>query len=422
MAITRRRFAIGGAVALGAVALARPTPIGAPHSAYFLGLSQALRAAGIATPTMIIDRSRMQANVRKIQENIAGKVGLRLVIKSLPVPALIDEIQSITQQRAMMAFSLPHLHQMFSPTADILLGKPMPALAAASFYQKVGNPVAGSDHIQWLVDTPERLAQYRELARSRDLALSLNVEIDVGLHRGGVSNISILREMLGMIAADPRLRLRGLMGYDAHITKLPNVGGLQERAKQHAREVYAGFAKEVNQFSLGHDSGKLTFNAGGSPTYRLFDGSGFENEVSVGSAMVKASDFDTPLLADLQPALFIATPVLKVPELFDMPYGVEWLGTSARVWDRNETRAYFIYGGNWLADPVSPTGLRASSLYGTSSNQQVLVGSGQQALKPDDYVFFRPRQSEAVMLQFGDIAVYEGGTLNQFWKPMAATA
>ncbi len=103
-----------------------------------------------------------------------------------------------------------------------------------------------------------------------------------------------------------------------------------------------------------------------------------------------------------------------------MPNGVEWLGSAARAWDVNQARAYFIYGGNWLADPVSPPGIAPSGLYGTSSNQQVLLGSGAQQLQVDDVIFLRPRQSESVLQQFGDIAVMESGRITQRWPVLPA--
>jgi D-serine deaminase-like pyridoxal phosphate-dependent protein len=80
-------------------------------------------------------------------------------------------------------------------------------------------------------------------------------------------------------------------------------------------------------------------------------------------------------------------------------------------WNPNSERAFFIYGGHWLARPVSPPGLEHSPLYGRSSNQELLTGSRSVELEPDDYVFFRPTQSEAVFLQFGDIAIYEDGRI-----------
>lgn len=422
MALIKRRTVLG-ALGLGVASalVVRPGRVGAPYAAYFSDLSRALRAAGIATPTLVIDRKRLHANVQQIVKNIGGRMQLRVVAKSLPSVALIREVLALAHTDRLMLFSLPQLQQLSTGTHSILLGKPMPAAAAVRFYRdsKVRPPV---EKLQWLIDTPQRLAQYRDLAQQQQMAMAVNFEIDVGLHRGGIASAQTLQEMLAILQSEPRLHWSGLMGYDAHVSKIPDIAGSRQGAIDHARSTYAAYAQQV-QATLGAASTRdATFNAGGSPTYRLYDGSGIENEVSVGSAMVKGVDFDTPLLADLQPATFIATPVLKAPSRFQMPYGVEVVGNAARLWDRNQDKAYFIYGGNWLADPVSPAGLSGSGLYGTSSNQQVLVGSGLQDLKVDDMVFFRPRQSEAVLQQFGDIAVYDEGKIVEFWQPMAATA
>ena len=139
----------------------------------------------------------------------------------------------------------------------------------------------------------------------------------------------------------------------------------------------------------------------------------------MGSALVKPSDFDAPLLADLQPAAWIATPVLKV-QGFRAPDGVEALGQLAQSWDPNQRTAHFIHGGHWLAHPESPEGLQASPLIGPSSNQQLFLGSGRQGLQPDDLIFFRPTQSEAVLQQFGDIAVVEGDRVVAMWPVFPA--
>ena len=430
MISTKRRklLALAGLGVAGAIAL-KPGMKGAPHTAYFADIAQAIKNAGIATPTMIIDRQRLRQNAHNIMQNISGKVAQRLVVKSLPSHALIKEITGITGSQRMMLFSLPQLLSMSEADADILLGKPMPIAAAAQFYRQHNVASTGFRpdlQLQWLVDTPERLSQYRELARQQNLNLLLNFEIDVGLHRGGINHTDTLQQMLAILQSDPRLQFAGMMGYDAHVAKIPDLPGLQKAAHEHAHQTYTHFAQyalNVLKNSTSHAPKRpLTFNAAGSPTYRLYDGSGIENEVSIGSAFVKASDFDLPGLADLQAAAFIATPVLKVSDQFQMPYGVEWLGDAARAWDVNQHRGIFIYGGNWLADPVSPEGLSASGLYGTSSNQQLLVESGRQGLKVDDVVIFRPRQSEAVLLQFGDIAVYDAGKIVDMWPAFPATA
>lgn len=420
MKLLSRRTALGVLAAGAGAAVLRPGVNGAPHSPYFSAISQALHSAGLGTPTLVIDRQRLQANVAQIVQNIGGRMPLRVVAKSLPSLALLDEVRAAAKTDRLMVFSLPQLLQLSRAGSNFLLGKPMPVAAAARYYREVRTPPA-PHNLQWLIDSPQRLAQYSELARQRKQPLGVSFEIDVGLHRGGIDSAQTMAEMLTLLRQEPLLEWRGLMGYDAHITKIPDIAGSRQHAMDHARSTYAGYARQVQE-ALGTGAHAAVFNAAGSPTYRLYDGSGIENELSVGSAMVKGSDFDTPLLEDLSPAVFIATPVLKAPAKFQMPKGVEAIGDVVRLWDRNQQHAYFIYGGNWLADPVSPAGLAPSGLYGTSSNQQMVVGSGLQNLAVDDWVFFRPRQSEAVLQQFGDIAVLDHGKISTFWQPMAATA
>ena len=426
VALKRRTLIAAMGVGLvGAAGLAvRPRDRGAPHAAYFSGLAQALRAAGIATPTMVIDRDRLLANARQVQRNIGGRLPVRLVAKSLPCLPLLDVLMGAMQTHRLMAFNLPYLQQLAAQRGDvdILMGKPMPAPAAAEFYRRFkGGQFLPERQLQWLVDTPQRLAQYRDLARAQQLNMRVNLEIDVGLHRGGIASTQVLQQMLAIFKEEPRLQWSGMMGYDAHIPKLPKLPGLRERALADAKAVYREYADVATRFL--QPAGKaqdMVFNAGGSPTYRLHDGSGAANEVALGSGLVKPSDFDLDDLQDLAPAAFIATPVLKAQPRFEMPKGVEVLGDMARAWDVNQERVYFIYGGNWLADPVSPAGLAVSGLYGNSSNQQALLGSGAQQLQADDFIFLRPRQSEAVLQQFGDIVVVEGGRITERWPVMPA--
>jgi D-serine deaminase-like pyridoxal phosphate-dependent protein len=155
-------------------------------------------------------------------------------------------------------------------------------------------------------------------------------------------------------------------------------------------------------------------NTAGSPTYRLHDQEQLSNELALGSGLLKPAHFDLPSLADHLPALFIATPVLKRAPSLSLP----GLGRLPRLLSRLSGRgreAMFVYGGNWLADPVSPGGLAPSALYGSSSNQQLLLASTNTAPQLDELVFLRPRQSEAVLLQFGDLLAVRGGRIVERW-------
>ncbi|UUZ49888.1 alanine racemase [Massilia sp. B-10] len=218
-----------GLVGAGALAL-HPRDRGAPHASYFASLSAALRAAGIATPTMIIDRDRLAANAARVVHNIGARMQLRLVAKSLPCLPLLDELAATMKTQRLMVFNLPYLQLLAAqrPALDLLLGKPMPVAAAAAFYEHHDNPAfAPARQLQWLVDSPQRLAQYRDLARQRKLPLRINLEIDVGLHRGGVASAAMLQEMLALFQSEPLLQWSGMMGYDAHLAKLPDLPGVR---------------------------------------------------------------------------------------------------------------------------------------------------------------------------------------------------
>ena len=75
-----------------------------------------------------------------------------------------------------------------------------------------------------------------------------------------------------------------------------------------------------------------------------------------------------------------------------------------------------------LADPVDPPGLEYNSTFGRSSNQEMLNGGPELEIAADEFVFLRPHQSEAVFLQFGDIAVYEDGEIVGRWPVFPASA
>lgn len=423
MAIQRRGLVMGGMVlgtTIGILA-ARPSDKGGPHSPYFQQLSQAL-APLPAMPTLVIDKKRLQENLGHIRRIAHTALPLRIVVKSLPCLKLIDHAMSAWKTDRLMVFNAQQWLSVVTayPKADILFGKPLPASAALWALQQAPQ-VPAAHHTQWLVDTPERLTQYRDLARAQKRNLSISIEIDVGLHRGGVEVDATLVSMLDIIRTEPLLSFAGLMGYEAHLAAIPDIAGNRDQALEHALSQYKRML-EICKQHLQVDNQRWTLNTAGSPTFHLHNDQHAPNELSVGTAAVKPSDFDKPSLEALQPAAFIATPVIKTMDTFRLPYGAQTISSIARWWDVNQSKAIAIHGGHWLADPVSPSGIEASSLYGESSNQQVLVASATAQAQVDDWLFLRPRQSEAVFTQFGAIAVIDNGAITEQWPVFAPSA
>lgn len=376
------------------------------HDPYFAALSDALREAGVQSPTLVVDRDRLLQNVACVRDTVSGgALAVRIVVKSLPAHDLIDFVADGVGTHRFMVFNRQTLLEMAlrRPHSDFLLGKPLPVGEAARALPALG-PVAP----QWLIDTPARLAEYAALARESRTPLRVSLEIDIGLRRGGFESAEdVARAAAGARAAG--LTVSGLMGYDPHVAKAAD----PVRAYGAARRAYAA-AKAAVLEVLGRDAAGLDWNAAGSPTYTLHAQGTEGSEVAIGSAFVKPADFDLASLQRHLPAAFVATPVLKAFErgAHDGPLALH----------ADAAGAVFIHGGNWLADPVFPAGLRYSPVYGRSSNQELLISGPPTGLKPDDIVFLRPRQSEALFLQFGPIAVYDGGRIVEFWPTFPPSA
>lgn len=423
--LTRRHLIFGGAGLAGAaILMSKPGDESGPRDEYFVAMQTALMEAGIASPTLVIDKARLDANIDTLVSQLPQGMAYRVVAKSLPSLDLIAHIRKRSGSDRLMTFNQPMLSALTQamPEADQLLGKPLPIAAARNYF--AGLTAADTDaasKVQWLVDTPERLRQYQELGSATGQSMRLNIELDVGLHRGGMEAGDTLKAMLELLRDAANVTFSGFMGYEPHLASLPEALGWRERAKSGAWRRYEdALAQAAEVFGAEWVAGMIR-NAAGSPTYRYYQSTEIANEISAGSCLVKPTHFDTPLLESHLPASFIATPVIKSIAQTRLP-GLEFAADGQRIWDPNTSRTVFIYGGNWLADPVDPPGLSYNKTFGRSSNQEMLTGGHNLAIAPDEFVFLRPHQSEAVFLQFGDIAVYEDGKITERWPVFPASA
>lgn len=401
---------------------------------YFNSISQALTQAGAYRPTLVVDKQRLDENLDALISVIETGFDYRIVAKSLPSVPLLKYIMQRSGSNRLMSFHLPFLLHVVEnlPEADILLGKPMPVAGARQFYQwfesQTNSRFVPAQQLHWLVDSVERLRQYQDLAKDLSCAnnhctMNISLELDVGLHRGGFNadtdaGRADLRQALDILHADTRLKLTGLMGYEAHVSKIPSFAGGSQKAFKMAMLSYQTCVKQVVEVFGQDATDSLITNAGGSSTYPLYNKSNpqcsFISEIATASALVKPTDFDAHTLTHHKPACFIAAPVLKLVNKPEIPM-LKGLSQFLLTIGLLPKQACFIYGGNWLATPCFPADSKRSSIFGHSSNQEMYELKEGHSLKVDDYFFFRPTQSEAVFLQFGEIAVYEEGSIVDWW-------
>lgn len=380
-------------------------------SAYFAVLSDALKAAGVFQPCLVLDRDRLDSNIALVRERLDPGLAVRLVDKSLACLPLLAHIAKALGTARFMTFHPPISEAVLKafPKADMLYGKPMPVGAARAVLSKRETDWSRAC---WLIDSEARLAEYGALTEELDIELRIAFEIDVGLHRGGFASPEALSKALSVLPAYKRLRCEGVMAYEAHAPHIPGLFGGPAKALAQASERAAAFV-----VCLGAGQ-RRTLNIGGSKTALLHHG-GVANEVSMGSAFVLPSDFDTPGLEGFQPAAFIATPILKVVE--PMLPGPPAVTRLLQAIGRFPRKGCYLYGGKWMAEPAFPEGMKTSGLLGLSSNQQFMGLPADATARPGDYAFLRPTQSEAVLQQFGPIAVFSGGSIVDRWPalPMA---
>ena len=392
-------------------------------ASYFQQLRRALADAGLAEPVLVIDQDRLDTNIAALKAMLPRSMAYRIVAKSLPCAELLEYVAAHTESNRIMSFNTNMVLQLLAlmPESNQLLGKPIPVQALKRTFDETNAQMRSQlqHKVQWLIDTPARLGEYAEFVESAGIQLQINLEIDVGLHRGGMEPGADLEASLKTIYQSDKLALAGLMGYEPHLSKLPNIAGWPKRAKQGAANQFQlALSQTAAIFGQDHTT-NMVRNMAGSPTFGLYSDTLLANEIAAGSALVKPSDFDLPILKAFLPASFIATPAIKVSKGVRLP-GLEYANRALSKPQSGKT--VFLHGGYWKAEPVYPGGLRNSSLFGRSSNQEMLVAPKNASIKVDDYVFLRPTQSEAVFLQFPTIAVFSGGHIKDLWTPLPVSA
>lgn len=388
---------------------------------YFEQLNQTLKNYQRAIPCLLIDLDKLDKNLAILKTNLQANTDFRIVVKSLPSMELVQYIMQQADTEKLMVFHQPFLSELvnkLSANADILLGKPMPVKTAQYFYENLSednqefNPY---QQIQWLVDTPKRIQEYIDLAKQLGQALRLNLEIDVGLHRGGFKDITQLKAGLKLIEQHKEYVIfSGLMGYDPHVVKLPSFIRTKEKAYRLANQFYEECKETIRQDFPNLWSANLTFNGAGSPTLSMHKNNSPLNDVSAGSCLVMPTTFDIPTLESYQAACFIASPVLKAFKGTTLP-ALEKMKSLLNLISSSNRQSFYIYGGFWKADYCYPVGIKQNSMF-ISTNQTMLNAPSSVKLEVDDFVFLRPHQSEFVFLQFGNILPIRNGQIISAWS------
>jgi D-serine deaminase-like pyridoxal phosphate-dependent protein len=397
----------------------------APDSGYFSTIAADLDAMGIGTPRLFIDLDRLDSNAAEILSKV-GTERYRIVEKSLTSLELLAYVQGQTGARKFMVLHLPFLPPILDafPNADVLVGKAHPTAAVDTLFDGLSRDdgQSAASRVQFIADSRTRLDELIALARHLELTLRVSVEIDVGLRRSGLPEPALLPSVLQGIVDNPdAVEFAGFLGYDGHVAHVPVIIGSAVEAVTNAWEKSTALFEAYidilrHQFpELMRDD--LVFNSGGSASFPMYQ-SGPVNDVAIGGGVVRPAAYPDVFCGVLDPAIFIATPVLAHYPLAMLPFVSP--DTGARILRYKQGIA--IYGGGWAANFVSPPSLENMPLVSDPENQnlvpnQSVVTAPQDVnLGPGDWVFMHPKQSDA-LFQFEEIMLVRGGRLQEeSWK------
>lgn len=374
------------------------TAVTLPSGRRFARWNTELKAKAPGRDVTLVDLDALDHNIEVVKSQLGPAFALRVVTKSLPSLDLIEYVMNKAGTHRLMAFSeglLRDLLLRFGSSADILLGRPTPIEAARRVFAE--SPRAAAD-VKWLVDTKERMIEYRELAVSVGRPLHVVVEIDVGLRRGGARTVTELLEMLAVMdSRDGLLRLEGFMGYEGHVPFAPpGFDSDVEFAAVHER--YSDFVAAARQAYPAMFHRRMVMDSGGSGTYHRYSADLVTpvNEVSMGSAFLLPEHFADLSVFGLRPAAYQASAVLKRVDPAEVPFAEGYLPYLAQSNPSLET-AYYMVGAGFPGELVHPAGLivnpfmpEGDGVKNLMSNQQLRNGPADLPLEVGDFVFYHP--------------------------------
>jgi D-serine deaminase-like pyridoxal phosphate-dependent protein len=204
---------------------------------------------GVETPSVVVDGERLAINVARMAE-LAGVHGLRLrphakTHKSLVIAKLqLDggacglTVAKTAEAELFLSAGVPSVtiaHPLVDPA------KIARAMRAAS--------AQGAD-LRLIADSDAGVGAIASVARTMDAVVPVYLKVDVGLHRCGVDPASgIAITLAHRIAAEPGLRLAGLLSHAGHAYRLPDPEGLLGLAAKE-REAMTALALRLREAGL----------------------------------------------------------------------------------------------------------------------------------------------------------------------------
>jgi len=373
--------------------------------------------AELDPPFAAVDLDAFWANAADMERRAASKP-IRLASKSVRCRALQERVLARPGFAGTLAYTLPEaLWLAECGTRDILVAYPTTDRRALSALATL-NAAQPDSHVTVMVDCRAQLDLIDaaiERAQLDDDAAPLRVclELDAGLWAlGGRVRIGAKRSpvhtpeqataLAREILARPRLRLVGMMAYEAQIAGLgDSPPGNRARAIA-IRALQALSARELAVRRAGAVAAVRALaplelvNGGGTGSLHLTAREAAVTEIAAGSGLYGPALFDTYRAFQPRPAALFALPIVRRPgHGIATALGGGYLASGAG----DRTR---------LPRPYLPAGLRLDRQEGAGEVQTPLLGAPAERLAVGDRVWMRHTKAGELCERFDRLHLIEG--------------
>jgi D-serine deaminase-like pyridoxal phosphate-dependent protein len=369
------------------------------------------RALGDAhLPTAIVDLDAVDRNVDRILAPVkAHEKTLRIATKSLRCPDLVAHVaqRGGGAVRGLMTYDATETAYLAERgERDLLLAYPTASRADARLLAEVNRSGARAAVV---VDDEKHVTVLSEAARESKTVIPLIVEVDLsyrpfgtalhlGVRRSPLRTVDDVMRIARSIERTDGVSFLGIMGYEAHIAGVgdANPAARVASAAKRAMKVRARAHVESTRRALAEALRPALFNGGGSGSVVWSSAEPWLTEITAGSGFVDSHLFDHFRDVPLEPAIFFALQIVRVPGPgFVTCHGGGLVASGAAGVDR-------------LPIPALPEGLALVPLEGAGEVQTPLVVPKGSSLGIGDPVFFRHAKAGEIAEHFDEYLFVRG--------------
>ncbi len=362
---------------------------------------------GEPLPVALVDLDAVDTNVDALLAHARDKP-LRAATKSLRCPELVEHVlaRGGSSIRGLMTYTAREsAFWVARGQRDLLLGYPTAQQADADILAAINRDA----RVAVVVDDIAHLELLSARAAETDATIPVVVEVDMAYRPLGRGHLGVRRSPLRSprdvvafarrVRAMPRLRLSGVMGYEAQIAGLPDRGGslpapvvraMKARFRAEVARRRAAIARALREAGFAVD----LFNGGGTGSIASSAREAVLTEVTAGSGFVGGHLFDGYDEVSVAPALYFALQVVRRPS----PAVVTCLGGGYV--------ASGAAGKSRLPVPALPEGLSLLEHEGAGEVQTPLAGRSDLAV--GDPVFLRHAKSGELAEHFHEYLLVRG--------------